>query len=349
MNLRNICIKTSLFLLLLTGAGGTQHLFSQDIQFSQFYAVPMYLNPAFAGSAHSFRGILHQRLQWPNLDGKFITSMVSADGYLSKYNSGFGLSAMQDYQGSSVISSSSIGLQYAYELPVSSEYTVRGGLGLDIVSRTLDYSTLRFPSQFNDQSGFQGGTVDIANPRTTFMDASAGAIVYSSKLWFSIGSNHMNTPNQSFIGGVSKLPIKMSFTGGYKISLTKSKEMAYLEEKKNVTITPTFNYKLQGKSDQLDIGLYGIYDKAIFAVWYRGIPVKKYSGKLQNNESMVVILGYQIGSIGLTYSYDFTMSKLTPARTGGAHEFNLTYIYQKRHKVIKPMRRLPCPHFYKED
>jgi type IX secretion system PorP/SprF family membrane protein len=319
----------------------------QDIQFSQFYAAPLYLNPAFAGSAHSYRGILHQRIQWPSLDGKFLTSMISADGYSSKYKSGFGLVALQDYQGANTISSSSIGLQYAYELPLTEVYTVRAGLELNLISRSLDYSNLRFPSQYNDE-GFQGGSVDIANPRKTFADIGSGIVFYSNRLWVSAASSHDNTPNQSFVGGVSRLPLKLSFTGGYKIPLGKNKHLSYLEEEKDVSITPTAHYKLQGKSDQLDLGLYGIYDRAIVAVWYRGLPIKKYEAKLPNNESMVFILGYMIGNISLTYSYDFTISKLAQARTGGSHEINLTYIYHKRHKSVKPMRRLPCPHFYKE-
>lgn len=337
------CMRAFVFLLVVYGNA----LLAQDIQFSQFYANPLYLNPAFAGSTHSYRGILHQRIQWPNIEGKFITSMVTADGYSAKYKSGFGITFLQDFQGDNTISSSDMGLQYAYELPLTSEFTVRAGLQADVMSRSLNYAKLTYPSQFDDD-GFNGSAVNTPNPRTNFLDLGSGAIFYSKKLWTSIAANHLNTPNQSFTGGVSHLPFKMTFTGGYKIPLSHNKRMAYLEDEKDISITPTANYKMQGKSDQLDVGLYGIYDKAIIAVWYRGIPIKNYEAKLPNNESMVVIIGYMIGSISLTYSYDFTISRLAQARTGGSHEFNLTYIYHKHHKAVKPMRRLPCPHFYRE-
>ncbi len=341
-------IKSILTLQVLLYTG--QWLVAQDIQFSQFYAVPMYLNPAFAGSGHNFRGTLHQRLQWPKLDAKFNTSFFSADGFSHRYRSGFGIMAIQDYQGSSVISSSQVGLQYAYEVHLSSELTVRAGLGADFLSRSLDYSTLKFPSQFNDSTGYSGFGNNLENPRKNMVSLGSGLVLYSKRFWSSIAASHMNQPNQSFVGGVSRLPLKMSFTAGYKIPLKESKQMAYLEEEqKDVSITPTAHYKFQGKSDQLDIGLYGIYDKVIAAVWYRGIPIKNYDKKLPNNESMVIIAGFMSGSFSFTYSYDFTVSKLAQSRTGGSHEINLTYIHKHHPKTVKPMRRLPCPNFYREN
>lgn len=337
-------IYTILFLLTFTT------LKAQDIQFSQFYAVPMYLNPAFAGSAHNVRGILHQRLQWPSLDGKFTTSLFSVDGFSHRYKSGFGLMAIQDYQGASVISSSQIGLQYAYELHLNEKFTVRAGLSADFLSRYLDYSTLRFPSQFNDSTGFNGLNNNISNPRKNMVSVGSGLLLYSKQVWLSVAANHMNVPNQSFVGEVSRLPLKMSFTAGYKIPLKTSKQMAYLEEEqKDISITPTAHYKFQGKSDQLDLGLYGIYDKVIAAIWYRGIPIKNYDRRLPNNESMVLIAGIMVGATSITYSYDFTISKLAQSRTGGSHEINITYIHKHHPKVVKPMRRLPCPNFYREN
>jgi type IX secretion system PorP/SprF family membrane protein len=332
----------------------------QDIQFSQFYSAPLYLNPAFAGSAHHYRGILHQRLQWPNITGKFTTSLFSFDKYFNKYKSGIALMAIQDYQGTNAISSSQVGLQYAYELHVSEKLTIRPGLQLDYVSKSLNYDVLRFPRNF-DSTGYLGGAMpqDLTG-RKSFADVSTGVVLYSDKLWVAISAHHINTPNQSFLGNVSRLPAKFTFISGYKIPLTKKVEHeSVVEDVKDISITPTVHYKFQGKSDQLDLGLYGIYDQALIALWYRGIPIKQYHAeyvignqifdqKFPNNESMVVVLGWMWKSISITYSYDFTISKLSQARTGGSHELNLTFIQHKHHKSVKPMRRLPCPHFYKK-
>src|SRR5437016_3907470 len=50
---------------------------AQDPHFTQFYANPLYLNPAFAGAAHCPRMNLSYRNQWPALQGQYITSCFS--------------------------------------------------------------------------------------------------------------------------------------------------------------------------------------------------------------------------------------------------------------------------------
>src|SRR5436190_5082628 len=107
--------------LLITGIS-----FSQDFQFSQFYNVPLYQNPAFAGSLHSGRVSMHQRLQWPKLDSRYTTSVISADKYFSKFKSGVGLIIMQDYQGGHNLSSTQAQAIYSYEVPFKN-FTIRAG------------------------------------------------------------------------------------------------------------------------------------------------------------------------------------------------------------------------------
>ena len=42
-------------------------VYAQDPQFSQYYASPIYHNPAFAGGAHAPRLIANYRNQWSSL------------------------------------------------------------------------------------------------------------------------------------------------------------------------------------------------------------------------------------------------------------------------------------------
>jgi type IX secretion system PorP/SprF family membrane protein len=345
-------MQTRIVQLLLLIFLGSYSAVAQDIQFSQFYAVPTYQNPAFAGSAHAPRLIFHNRIQWPGVSSttssaalsRYTTSFFSADNYFSKYRSGVGIQVFRDWQAGSTLSSTQVGLQYAYELPVSPTFTFRPGLQLDYVDRNVDYSKLRFPEDFNNQSGWNGN-IEPGGPRKQFADVSAGLLLYSEKLWGGVNFNHINTPNQSLTGSVSHLPMKFSLTGGYKIYLKEKRYLAYLEKEKEVSITPTFLYKAQGKSDQTDIGVYFIYDQLMAGAWYRGLPFKKYTG-FRNNESLVLLLGWKYQTFSFGYSYDFTVSKLQTVGTGGAHELNITYVYAKS-KKYKPMKRLPCPSFFK--
>lgn len=318
----------------------------QDIQFSQFYSAALYQNPAFAGASHYHRGSFHQRLQWPGLDAKYITSLLSFDTYSSKYRSGFGLIAFKDWQGANSLTSTDVGVQYAYEIYLSRKLSFRPGLQISYVSRNLNYG-LTLPEDFTNNGYVGGSSVQLDN-RVQYADISSGGILFTNAFWFGFSMHHMNRPDQSFVKGTSRLPAKVAFTGGYRISFnqTRSRHLTYLDPNKDYSITPTFHYKFQGESDQLDLGLYGIYDFLVAGIWYRGIPVKKYKKDFTNNESVVALIGWKYEQITITYSYDFTLSRLIRARTSGSHELNVTYIYKKR-KSPKIRKRLPCPTFYR--
>lgn len=195
--------KSVLFIFLLIISGFS---YAQDIQFSQFYNVLLYQNPAFAGSAHHHRGMFHQRLQWPGLNAKYITSVLAYDTYLNKYNSGFGIMAMKDWQGSSDINSFDIGLFYSYELHLTNGLTFRPGLQLSAVNRALGYS-MTLPQDF-DNNG-QLGTSFSGGNRRLYPDISSGGVFYTDQIWFGISAHHLNRPNQSFLNEVSRLPTKL--------------------------------------------------------------------------------------------------------------------------------------------
>jgi len=326
---------------------GAISAYSQDIQFSQFYSSPLFLNPAFAGSAHHHRFISHSRWQWPHLDAKYNTYNFTYDTYINEYKSGLGLMMTNDRQGSNSLSTTDIQALYSYELHLHEKYTFRAGTQVGFMTKYLDLSDKTFTDQYNNR-GFDSNSSngeELTNPRRNMLDISVGGIFYSQNAWVGLSGHHVNKPNQSFTNNVSPLPTKFALVGGYKIQLLHLKHMAYLEEEKEVSITPTFIYKFQGKSDQVDIGLYGQYDQLLVGLWYRGIPFKKYESNLQNNESIIAQLGWRFNSFSVGYSYDFMVSKLTKARPYGAHELNLTYVIIKHHKGVKPMKRLPCPHF----
>jgi type IX secretion system PorP/SprF family membrane protein len=335
INFRSIFLFISHFLIM----GFT---YSQDFQFSQFYNVPLYQNPAFAGSLHTGRISMHQRLQWPMLDARYTTSVISVDKYFSKFKSGVGAIIMQDYQGGHNISSTQAQVMYSYEVLINKQITFRPGLQLGYVSEYVDYSNLRFPHNYNNSSGLQSLDPDALKIRKGYVDISTGGVLYSRALWIGFAAHHLNTPNQSFVGRLSKLPAQFALTAGYKIILYRK---VSLLQGKEMSITPTFHYKSQGTSDQLDLGVYGAYNQALVGLWYRGIPFKTYSGQNTNNESFIIFIGWKAPSWRIGYSYDFVVSKLAPARTGGAHELNITYTFNSRMKVKKILRRIPCPTF----
>lgn len=321
---------------------------SQDIQFSQFYTASLYQNPAFAGSTHYLRGSLHHRMQWPGLDGKFSTYMASLDGYLRLYKSGFGTYFIQDFMGSQNISTTELHLLYSYEIELNRKWTLRPGLQVGLGQRYLDYSRLRFPQNYDDNGYIAGSPLPSINNSVLFPDVSSGFLFYDDFFWIGYSVHHLNRPNLSLLNNIEKYPLKHALTAGYKIILHQKTTLNYATtDKVEISITPTVHYKFQGKADQTDIGIFGIYDWFLLGLWYRGIPFKTYE-KLSyvNHESFIIQTGFRWDRWTFNYSYDFTLSKLGGIRqTGGAHELNLTYILRPIRKPQKPTKRLPCPNF----
>jgi len=317
--------------------------FGQDIQFSQFYANVLYMNPAFAGSCHQTRAIFHQRIQWPGLDAKYVTSSLSLDHYFQKTRSGVGMMFLHDVQGNSTISSTEVSMQYSYELLISPTFAFRAGLQGTYASRFINYDYLKFPDQFtvNGPTG-QASQEPFGGAKVNYLDFSAGGILYSEKLWIGFSAYHLN---QSFYGNTSYLPIKYDVIGGYKFILEGGNKISSKTGDHEVYITPTAHFKAQGMSDQLDLGVYGLYHQLMAGGWYRGIPIKHYQPGLQNNESIVLLVGFKTKGLSFGYSYDFTVSKLSLYRTYGSHEINITYVFDQPRKIKKRIRKLPCPNF----
>lgn len=325
-------------------------LWAQDIQFSQFYANVLYLNPAFAGSAQVSRVVFHERLQWPSLNAKYITSSFSFDHNFAKYNSGLGFFVLKDWQGANTISSTEAALQYAYQIDLSPTFALRAGIEGKYVSRHIDYTYLTLPDQYTN-NGFnsENSRESFANDRRSFVDLSSGLILYSQRFWAGIAGNHLNMPDQSFMTdkGASRLPLKLDLVTGYKFVIEEKVDKAHVWSGRDISITPTIHYKMQGKSDQLDLGLYGLYEHLVVGIWYRGMPLfKQYRAGLANNESSVFLIGYRFQNFITTYSYDVTVSKLHRAKTGGSHELNVTYVWDYPKKKRRMMKRLPCPDFF---
>ncbi|HTF81668.1 MAG TPA: type IX secretion system membrane protein PorP/SprF [Cytophagales bacterium] len=322
---------------------------AQDIQFSQFYSSSMYVNPAFAGSAHAGRLTSHTRYQWPKLDARYFTTLASFDFIVPKTFSSIGIIALKDWQGSRNVTTSELHLIYSHEIHLSETFTCRLGLQGGYVSRNINYAVLNFPDQFSNNGPLDMNTGEpFGLDKVTYVDVSSGALLYSKNIWISVAGHHLNMPNQSFYNKESRLPYKFSLAGGYKFILN-TKYSAGKGEIPLASLVPSINYKMQGKSDQLDLGLYYIRNNIMTGVWYRGLPlIKRYDRGLQNHESLALLLGWKNQDLSISYSYDIIISKLNPALPGGAHEINLTYLFEFPKKRFKRYRTLPCPDFYKD-
>src|SRR5687768_15690747 len=87
----------ALITVLVASAGVNLH--AQDPQFTQFYANPLYLNPAFAGSKRCPRIAINARLQWTGISGNYRTYAASYDQHIDAISGGIGIRFMRDEAG----------------------------------------------------------------------------------------------------------------------------------------------------------------------------------------------------------------------------------------------------------
>lgn len=304
--------------------------FGQDPQFTQFYANPLYLNPAFAGSHGCPRFSLNYRNQWPSLTGNYITYSASYDQYFKNISGGIGVIALHDQQGQGTIYTSMLGLLYSYHLKVNRKFSMLFGARAAMVNKYLDWSKLTFGDMIDPRRGFIYATGDV--PRGNdggvyFFDASAGVVGYSKNFFFGVAGHHLNMPNESMIIGSAKLPIRLTGHMGAEIKL--GKQSQYVNQ---TSIMPNIIYQYQNGSQELALGTYIKYSVFTAGAWYR------------NRDAFILSIGVNTGKFKLGYSYDVTISKLNNGVSGGSHEVSLGLNLNCKDKPVT-FRTISCPSF----
>jgi len=306
----------------------TKAVYGQDVQFSQFYASPLFLNPAFAGSAEVSRFGVNFRNQWPSLDQTFIAYSAYFDHFVAEKNSGVGIIVNGSYQTLSNLANNEVGLVYAYRLKLGEKSFLHMGAQGSFATRSAAFDEVVLSAQLDIDRGLvlPGSGAAFPEDRTrSFLDLHSGLLFYNERLWLGFSGHHLTQPNISYLeGAVDPLAIRYSMHGGIKFDLPKGFINDYVNNtRQERTLAFAFNYKRQGLFDQLDLGAELFFDPVILGLWYRGLPTRI---GLPNNEALIAMLGFLFESgVQVGYSYDFTLSALGWRNSGGAHEVSIRY------------------------
>lgn len=312
--------------------GSIMTSFAQDPQFSQFYANPLYLNPALAGAADCGRINLNYRNQWPGLSNAYATYNVSYDQSLPGINSGFGVLVMSDQQGDGALSRTSAAAFYAYKLKVSEPIVINFGIKAAYYQEHLNWEKLIFADQINSATGEISGPTSETPPSSmdiSVMDFSAGAVMsYYDMFFVGLAVDHLTQPQLSFYDNPdSKLNMKITGHGSVNINLTQGMLGGYDED--DIMLQPSILYMQQGKFHQLNAGLYVNKYPFVVGAYFRH--------NFQNPDAVIALVGLTYNSLRFGYSYDITMSNVG-GKAGGAHEISLAwdfciYKQQKRRRI----------------
>ena len=134
---------------------------AQDPEFTQFYANPLYLNPAFAGTAKGARFSMNYRNQWASLNTPFVTYAVSYDQHFDALGGGIGAQVLYDVAGDGRLSTSMASLAYSYHLNLTPKFTVKASLQTAVQGKRIDFSELVFPDMIHPRQGVIYETIEI--------------------------------------------------------------------------------------------------------------------------------------------------------------------------------------------
>ena len=334
-NLICLCI----FLAFINGK-----VLSQDPHFSQFFASPLTLNPAFTGK---FDGKLrvagNYRNQWPTINRAFTTTTVSVDLPIMQNRIaandtwGLGFMGYSDQSANSAVKFNYLTVSTAFHKGLDEEgyHQIGAAFQGTYSNMMVDITNLKFEDQLTS-SGFTGVTTEIFNNtqlKSTYFDLNAGVLYSGSSsdknnFYAGISMYHINRPKQQFTGAFFLLSPRTTFhAGGYfPVGYTSKLHLSGL-------------YSTQAKASETLIG--GAME---FVVADASVekPVSLYVGSwLRMNDAVIPYVGLEFSDFRLGVTYDATISSLKSASQGrGGMEVSLIYI-----KKSADSRGLPCPKF----
>lgn len=327
-------MKKLLVILLFVLSGN--FLIAQDMQYSQFFANKLDLNPAFAGSQYYHRIIMNYRNQWPSLGDPYITYSFSYDRHLKRFHGGVGLQVAQDMQANGAMVSTTVTGIYSYFIKMRHDAGIRLALGLSAINNVLDMSRLQFPDMVDPQFGailpHDSSEDPLENNKIDF-DCSIGVLAHLDKYHFGASIQHLNKPNVSF-SNLESIPYKITAHFGAELPIRFNGL-----NKVHFNLCPLFMMQRQGKYTQINYGAYISKNNLVGGIWFRQ--------NLQlNYDSSIIMVGFDNKLFRFAYSYDFTVSKLS-YNSSGSHEISLIFLLgeKKKRTRIKP---IPCPKFFRK-
>lgn len=298
---------------------------AQDPIFSQFYAMPLQLNPGFAGSANAPRAGVIYRNQWTGFGNAYRTYAAYYEQSLDKLNSGIGFYAEGDNAGDGIFKTSKFSATYAYRLKVNDELAIKLGVDGGLRQNKLDWLKLTFPDQIDPFNGITFDSEEIQPDATnsTVLDFSTGLLLLSEKFYLGFALNHLNTPNESLLLANDNLyqglPLRYSFHGG-----TEWVVKAGNKARPSSFISPNFLFVSQGPYKQLNLGAYASFGAIYTGAWFRHT--------FRNADAVILLAGFKTGIMKIGISYDLTVSGLAN-HAGGTYELSMGLLFFKEKRL----------------
>jgi type IX secretion system PorP/SprF family membrane protein len=305
-------------------------VWAQDPHFSQFFASPMTLNPAFTGK---FDGLVrvagNHRNQLPAFGNTYVTSTAAVDfpilasSVANNDRWGIGVMGFIDNAGNGLLKSTYLSLSTAYHKGLDEDGMHQLSLGFQATytSKAMDVAQLKFEDQLTPL-GFTGVTSEIFNNASlsiNYFDFNAGILYNGSStdnnnFYFGASMYHINRPTESFRGANFNINSRITLHGGGYFPIGNN----------NTLLHVSALHQIQGGANET------VFGGALGFTVNEDVesPTTFYAGSwVRWDDSIIPYLGLEFGSFRLGTTYDFITSRLTTAAEArGGFEISLVYI-----------------------
>lgn len=304
-----------------------------DPHFTQYYANPLWLNPALTGVIDgNYRVGVNFRQQLPGLYSPMITKGVTADFALPK-NFGLGVTAFNQSSADAGYSYTNAYLSLSYQVHLTQYKVLSSGFQVGVLNRKVDPYKMRFGTQYNPLIGYDPSMSSnevFAYQSATSADGSIGLMYFDgdpAKSWnpfFGASLYHPTQPTNQFLSSTEdhKIAMRYALHGGIRFQAGKRTELI-----------PHALLLTQGGTNEVVGGLacnFTVQPGTEFIV----------GGTYRVNDAIAPNLGFHFGGLTIGLSYDINISELkTVSSSNGGYELSISFTSQKK----IPDTKFICP------
>jgi len=333
------------------------HTFGQDPHFSQFYANPLYLNPAFAGTVNGARFSINFRDQWPVIPSNFVSFSTSYDQHINAMHGGIGVLLAADVEGKGLIQTYNVGGIYNFRAQVAREFNLQFAVQAGCRHTMINWNKMTFA---DGSSGIPNNYNAAIKPQ---FDLAVGMVGYTPYLYFGLAVHHLSPVRINFRDSIVNpttlqlekygrynLGVKWTAHIGGKITIKqKTKDEVNFGD---IFFYPNIVFISQGIKDpvsKLPNGAFHYLHEGFYFNFYPFTIGAWIRHNFKNFDAFIVTCGIEYKIFRIGYSYDFNLTKLEG--TGGAHEVSLQFFLpyspkaksaRKKYQHIAPV---DCPRF----
>ncbi|HOY31886.1 MAG TPA: type IX secretion system membrane protein PorP/SprF [Bacteroidales bacterium] len=286
-----------------------------DAMFTQYMFNEMFINPAYTGYKEGLSVTALHRQQWVDFDGRPITTTVSIHSPVYQESMGLGLSYLNEKIG--VLNRNLLYASYAYRAKVSEKGRLCFGImgGIHVQNEKLGELAINDP----DDPHFTANTKNIVTPNFGF-----GMLYHTDKFYVGLSIPRLIDDNVT-MGSYGKVIKTIKFRPKmFHYYLTVGNAFVINEA---FTLKPQLMLKAVINAPiEFDINLNALIKQRLWI-----------GASYRSGADISGIIGvYVIPQLLVSYSYDYSLSKINKV-SSGSHEVALSYLfYYKNHRIANP-------------